>query len=117
MNAMRYLLAALVAAAVAAGSVLLPRAGSPALAEADVATAGGNHVLAMFGGTPARNMVNLADKEFPTEWEVPKKEGDAGTNIKWVAKLGSRAYALTIAGNKVFVGTNNAAPRNKRDTR
>ena len=45
--------------------------------------------------------------------------GRAGgkTNIKWAAKLGSRAYALTVAGGKVFVGTNNQYARNPRDTR
>ena len=54
----------------------------PALATA--ATSG----VEMFGGSPARNMVNLTEKHMPTEWDV-----QAGTNIKWKAKVGSRAYA------------------------
>jgi outer membrane protein assembly factor BamB len=34
---------------------------------------------------------------------------------KWIAKLGSQSYGTpTIAGNKVFVGTNNESPRSKR---
>jgi outer membrane protein assembly factor BamB len=81
------------------------------------AGAAGAPALAMFAGSPAHNMVNLSEKNPPTEWEMPKGSGDKGKNIKWTAKLGSRAYALTVSGDKLFVGTNNAAPRNKRDTR
>ena len=62
----------------------------------------------LFGGTPGRNMVNTVDKNVPTEWDVK-----SGKNIKWSAHLGSRAYGgPVIAGGKVFVGTNNEAPRN-----
>jgi len=33
-------------------------------------------------------------------------------NVKWVAKLGSQSYGnVTVAGGKVFVGTNNDSPR------
>ena len=33
-------------------------------------------------------------------------------NVKWVAKLGSQAYGnVTVAGGRVFVGTNNESPR------
>src|SRR5687768_17488294 len=42
--------------------------------------------LSMWGGTPHRNMVS-AEKNAPTEWDVESKK-----NIKWVAKLGSKAY-------------------------
>jgi outer membrane protein assembly factor BamB len=66
----------------------------------------------MFGGSPQRNMVNLVEKNLPDDWDVQSK-----AHVKWVAKLGTRAYALTIAGGKVFAGTNNNAPRNPRDTR
>ena len=39
-----------------------------------------------------------------------------GNRVKWKATLGSRAYGgPIIAGGKVFVGTNNENPRNKRD--
>jgi outer membrane protein assembly factor BamB len=49
---------------------------------------------------------------MPTDWEAKTK-----ANVKWVARLGSRAYGgPVVAGGKVFVGTNNEAPRNPRDT-
>ena len=33
-------------------------------------------------------------------------------NVKWVAKLGSQAYGnVTVAGGRVYVGTNNESPR------
>lgn len=67
----------------------------------------------LFGGTPGRNMVNTVDKDVPTEWDV-----GSGKNIKWSALLGSRAYGgPVIAGGKVFVGTNNEAPRDPKYTR
>ncbi len=85
----------------------------------------------MFGGTPDRNFVNLVDKGIPsTLYDVkeqvadpkdPSKKIDKVTRVSdakplWQAELGSRAYGgPTIAGGKVFVGTNNEKPRNKRD--
>lgn len=64
----------------------------------------------LFGGSPARNMANFVDKNIPTEWEPEGKE-----NIKWVVNLGSKAYGgPVIAGGKVFVGTNNATPRDPK---
>ncbi|MCI0701483.1 MAG: PQQ-binding-like beta-propeller repeat protein [Planctomycetia bacterium] len=78
----------------------------------------------MFGGSLSRNMVNLKDKvaKFPTEgpnWDdeesVKKWSADW---VLWKATLGSRAYSgPIIAGGKVYVGTNNESPRNKRDTK
>jgi outer membrane protein assembly factor BamB len=70
--------------------------------------AAGDHT--MFGGTLARNMVNTTDKGVPD-----KIEPDSPA-VLWKAELGSRAYGgPVIAGGKVFVGTNNEHPRNKRD--
>lgn len=64
----------------------------------------------MYGGTPQRNMVNLAAKGLPVKWDAEKKE-----NIKWVADLGSKAYGGPIvAGGRVFIGTNNENPRDKK---
>jgi outer membrane protein assembly factor BamB len=66
----------------------------------------------MFGGTPARNMVNPFAKDVPTEWSVEngKLEG-----VKWVAKLGSVTITSpVVAGGRVFVGTNNANPRDPK---
>lgn len=68
--------------------------------------------LALFGETVARNMVNLVDKNPPTDFNLKENHG-----IKWVAKLGSRAYGgPVVLGGKVYVGTNNEYPRNPRDT-
>src|SRR5919108_4494542 len=59
------------------------------------------HAWRLFGGSLQRNMVNTFEKNMPTEWSV--EEGNQ-KNIKWVAKLGSRAYGgPTIAGGKIFV--------------
>ena len=66
----------------------------------------------MFGGSPSRNMVNLEDKGLTIDFDFK-----GNRNIKWTAKLGSRAYGgPTIADGKIFVGTNNESPRNERDT-
>jgi outer membrane protein assembly factor BamB len=66
----------------------------------------------MFGGTPSRNMVNLADTG------VPESVDPAGKGLLWKAELGSKAYGGPIIANgKIFVGTNNGRPRNDRDTR
>src|SRR5262249_29977347 len=65
----------------------------------------------MFGGTPARNMVNPLDKGILTDWNV--EEGKF-QNVKWAVKLGNKAYGgPVIAGGRVYVGTNNAVPRDK----
>src|SRR2546430_1250659 len=65
----------------------------------------------LFGGTPQRNMVNPLDKGIPTEWNV---EDGKFKNVKWVAKLGNKAYGgPVIAGGHVYVGTNNADPRDR----
>lgn len=76
----------------------------------------------MFGGTPARNMVNLRDKlpKLPAEgpdWgnadAVKKWEADW---VLWKAKLGTQSYGgVVVAGGKVYAGTNNDNPRNPRD--
>src|SRR5262249_52241860 len=63
----------------------------------------------MFGGSNARNMVNEVEGEMPVAWAI---DPDERKNIKWKAELGSRAYGgPVIAGGKIFVGTNNAHPR------
>lgn len=96
----------------ASGAGLALSAGPAASGEKANAQGAASGVV-MFGGTPARNMVNTTAKDVPTEWDVK-----SGKNIKWTAKLGSRAYAGPIvADGKVFVGTNNETPRNRRDTK
>lgn len=64
----------------------------------------------MYGGSPSRNMANLSAKGLPVEWDVAEKK-----KILWVADLGSKAYGgPTVAGGRVFVGTNNQNPRDKK---
>ena len=70
------------------------------------------------GNTLGRNMYSAA-KGLPDRVEAGKiKSGteaiDMATtkNVRWVAKLGSQSYGnTTVAGGKVFVGTNNDSPR------
>ncbi len=65
--------------------------------------------VAMWGGTPARNMVSN-ETGIPAEWNP-----DSGLNIKWTGQLGSQTYGNpVVAGGKVFVGTNNQAERNPK---
>ncbi|MFQ5652410.1 MAG: PQQ-binding-like beta-propeller repeat protein [bacterium] len=64
---------------------------------------------AMWGGSPARNMVS-DETGLPREWDV-----ESGLNVKWTAQLGSQTYGNpVIIGGKVFVGTNNQAQRNPK---
>jgi hypothetical protein len=59
----------------------------------------------MFGGSPARNMANLTDKNIPVTWNA---EDGKHKNIKWIANVGSHCYGgPVVADGKVFVGTNN----------
>ncbi len=68
----------------------------------------------MFGGTVARNLVNLVEKNVPADWSVdPGKE----QNIRWSVELGSKAYGGPIISNgKIFIGTNNDKPRDAKVT-
>lgn len=68
----------------------------------------GDHI--MFGGTTERNMV------APNAQGIVEKPDPEGPDLLWRAELGSRAYGGPIIANgKVYVGTNNERPRNKRD--
>ncbi len=70
-------------------------------------------VWSMFGGSLQRNMVNLAERDLPAEFD-PK----SGKNIKWAVSIGSQSYGNpVVSGGKVFLGTNNAGLRNPRDGR
>ena len=85
---------ALLLALVGGGAALLT--GAPAAVE-----------RAMFGNTFSRNMVS-DEKGLPADWDVK-----TGRNVKWWADVGSQAYAgPSVAGGKVFVGTNNDGLRN-----
>jgi outer membrane protein assembly factor BamB len=61
----------------------------------------------MWGGTAQRNMIS-AMKNLPESWDVK-----AGKNIKWKVQIGSSSYGNpVVADGKIFLGTNNANPRN-----
>jgi outer membrane protein assembly factor BamB len=61
----------------------------------------------MWGGKPQRNLFSTI-KNLPSSWDIK-----TGKNIKWKADLGDTAYGNpVIAGGKVWVGTNNANPKN-----
>ena len=72
-----------------------------------------------WGGTTwGRNMYSpekgLPTKVDPGKFKSGTEEIDLKTtkNVKWVAKLGSQSYGnVTVAGGKVFIGTNNDSPR------
>lgn len=72
-----------------------------------------------WGRTDSRNMIS-DEKGLPVVMVAGKKlkgsqEIDMSTtkNCLWVTKLGSQSYGTpNVAGGKIFVGTNNEAPRN-----
>jgi outer membrane protein assembly factor BamB len=78
------------------------------------APAAGASAVVMFGSGPGRNMVNLVEKNLPTDWSV--EEGNQ-KNVKWSAPLGTVSYGgPVVASGRVFVGTNNRNPRNPKVT-
>ena len=65
----------------------------------------------MLASFPSRNRVS-DEKGLPSSFDLK-----TGHNVKWVAALGSEAYAgPVVAGGKVLVGTNNEAPRDPKVT-
>ncbi len=74
-----------------------------------------------WGGRNIRNMYSPA-KQLPDSFgKIDFKPGsdeistNAVKNLKWIAKLGSQSYGnVTVAGGKVFIGTNNEPPRDPR---
>lgn len=73
------------------------------------------------GNDPGRNMYSpakgLPDAFNPGKVKAGSEEIDLKTtkNVKWAVKLGSQSYGNpVVSGGKVFVGTNNESPRDKR---
>ena len=72
-----------------------------------------------WGRDGSRNMVAPAATNLPESAEPGKARGDSKEidpattqNVKWAAKLGDQSYGNpTVAGGRVFVGTNNGSPR------
>ena len=76
---------------------------------------------AQWGGTLDRNMYSpekgLPDRFEPGKVKTGTEEVDLATtkNVKWVAKVGSQSYGnVTVAGGKIYIGTNNETPRDKK---
>ena len=76
----------------------------------------------MWGRDETRNMTSPVTG-LPPDFAPGKFKGsttdeiDTSTskNVKWIAKLGSQSYGNpTVAGGKVFVGTNNDVPRDPK---
>lgn len=66
-----------------------------------------------WGGTLDRNMVSSA-KGLPTKFD-PLSKDPKTSGIKWSAKLGSHTYGNpVVSGGKIFLGTNNASPRDPK---
>src|ERR1041385_4391457 len=73
------------------------------------------------GNVPGRNMYSPA-KNMPSSFNPGKlksgsEEIDPSTtkNVRWVAKLGSQSYGNPVVANgKIYVGTNNETPRNRK---
>ena len=75
----------------------------------------------IWGRDLTRNMIT-DEKNLPVEWAPGEFKGNTEEidlpttkNVKWVVKLGSQSYGNpTVAGGKVYIGTNNATPRNAK---
>ena len=86
-----------------------------------VAAASGEDWPQWGGNDPGRNFYSPATG-LPTTFNPGKvksgtEEIDLATtkNVKWAVKLGSQSYGNpVVAGGKVYVGTNNESPRDKR---
>jgi outer membrane protein assembly factor BamB len=62
-----------------------------------------------WGAAWSRNMVS-AERGLPATFNVA-----SGRNIKWVSALGTETHSTpVIAGGRVFIGTNNGAPRDPK---
>src|SRR5687768_6817784 len=75
------------------------------------------------GPDKGRNMFStekgLPDRFEPGKFKKGTEEVDMATtkNVKWVGKLGSQSYGnVSIAGGKVYIGTNNDSPRDPKHT-
>ena len=109
-----------VAAAAAAGAAASGLVGfNEHSVPTDVLKAGGD--WPQWGGTRLKNNVPNV-KNLPQDWHIGKFDRRSGAwdktkakNIKWFANLGSQTYGNpVVAGEQVFVGTNNGAGHLKR---
>ncbi|MGA2068571.1 MAG: PQQ-binding-like beta-propeller repeat protein [Thermoguttaceae bacterium] len=73
-----------------------------------------------WGEAWSRNMVS-AEKDLPVRFDAGTRNRDGQielppeSGVRWVARLGTETYGTpVVAGGRVFVGTNNGAPRDPR---
>jgi len=74
-----------------------------------------------WGEKGSRNMIS-AETNLPVSFDPGERNSETGnidlpedSGVKWVAKLGGQTCGPpVVAGGKVFVGTNNGAPRDPR---
>src|SRR5262245_21791824 len=109
----RWLVAALLLAVISIYFGYVGFSGSPASQEKAQGKSGDDAWI-MYGGSPSRNMVNDRAKGLPIKWS--DDDGEVKKEfVVWSADLGSKAYGGPIlAGGKVYVGTNNQKPRDKK---
>ena len=87
---------------------------APSTAPAAPSAAAAPDDCPMWGRTIERNLANPLEKDMPDTWSVKKKKE---MNVKWKAELGGTAYGgPTVAGGRIFVGTNNDKPRDPNIT-
>ena len=73
------------------------------------------------GNDPGRNMYspakNMPRAFGPGKLKAGTEDIDPATtkNVRWAAKLGSQSYGNPVVANgKIYIGTNNEVPRNKK---
>jgi len=96
--------------------------GAPTAAVAEEDTDSVTKEWPQWGGDSHRNNTPVG-KGIPHHWKPGKFAGnpaewqpDTAENVKWVARLGSQSYGnATLAGGKIYVGTNNRAGWLERD--
>jgi outer membrane protein assembly factor BamB len=73
----------------------------------------GKPAVAMFGGSPSRNLADTVEKNILDNFVVRPKGKEK--NVKWSVRVGSVAYGgPVIAGGRIFIGTNNDTPRDPK---
>jgi len=95
-----------------AGTLISAVLAGPGAAQGAWPTWGGDETRAMHSGE-----VGLPGDFYPGDYVGASAELDPKTarNVKWIARLGSQTYGNpTVAGGRVFVGTNNDVPRDPR---
>lgn len=69
-------------------------------------------LVAMLGDSPARNQVNLVEKNIPDDFSVTKGKLK---HVKWMVSLGLKSYSPpVVAGDRLFIATDNKKPRDPR---